>query len=80
MRVTLVHPCMGTLGEVRSMRTWEMQPLWAAALKAYTPAGVTLTLVDDRIEAIDRLPGASAARVIDDITQTAPPLTPADGS
>lgn len=48
-----MHPRMGGRPGVRSLRTWEMQPLWAATLKAHTPEGVDVALVDDRLEAID---------------------------
>jgi len=51
--VTLVHPRMGGRGDVRSLRTWEMQPLWAAMLKAHTPDWASVRLVDDRLESID---------------------------
>jgi len=34
------------------MRTWQMQPLWVAALAAATPDGVTLRFYDDRLETI----------------------------
>lgn len=53
MKVTLIHPRMGGRGSVRSLRTWEMQPLWAAMLKATTPPGIDVALVDDRLEPID---------------------------
>lgn len=53
MNVTLIHPCLGRrIGERRGLRTWQMQPLWAAALAAHTPSDVTVRLRDDRVEAI----------------------------
>lgn len=52
-RVTLIHPCLGRrAGERHGLRTWEMQPLWAAALAASTPPDVELRLYDDRLEQI----------------------------
>jgi radical SAM superfamily enzyme YgiQ (UPF0313 family) len=40
------------VGERRGLRTWQMQPLWAAALAAQTPSGIQLRLYDDRVETI----------------------------
>lgn len=52
-RVTLIHPCLGRRsGERQGLRTWQMQPLWAAALAALTPPEVELRLCDDRLEKI----------------------------
>lgn len=52
-RLTLVHPCIGRrVGERHGLRTWQMQPLWAAALAACTPPDVQLCFYDDRVEAI----------------------------
>jgi hypothetical protein len=34
------------------IRSWELQPLWAAALAAVTPSYVALSLRDDRVEKI----------------------------
>ncbi|WP_321476139.1 radical SAM protein [uncultured Paludibaculum sp.] len=52
-RVTLIHPCLGRrAGERRGLRTWQMQPLWVAALAALQPADVELRFYDDRLEAI----------------------------
>lgn len=52
-RLTLVHPCIGRrVGERHGLRTWQMQPLWAAALAACTPSDVQLCFYDDRVEAI----------------------------
>jgi len=53
VRVTLIHPCMGRrIGERKGLRTWQMEPLWAAAVAAHTPADVDLRFYDDRLEAI----------------------------
>ena len=52
-RVTLIHPCLGRrAGERRGLRTWQMQPLWVAALAASTPREVELRFYDDRLEKI----------------------------
>jgi hypothetical protein len=51
--VTLIHPCLGRrIGERQGLRTWQMQPLWAAALAALTPREVELRFCDDRLEKI----------------------------
>jgi len=53
MNVTLIHPCIGRrAGERRGLRTWQMQPLWVAALAALTPRDVELRFYDDRLERI----------------------------
>ena len=53
MNVTLIHPCIGRrAGERRGLRTWQMQPLWSAALTALTPRDVALRFYDDRLEPI----------------------------
>jgi len=53
LRVTLIHPCLGRrIGERQGLRTWQMQPLWAAALAAATPPQVELRFYDDRLEKI----------------------------
>jgi radical SAM superfamily enzyme YgiQ (UPF0313 family) len=53
VRVTLVHPCLGRrAGERRGLRTWQMEPLWAAALAALTPPDIEVRFYDDRLEAI----------------------------
>lgn len=52
-RVTLIHPCVGRrAGERRGLRTWQMQPLWAAAVAALTPPDIDLRFYDDRLERI----------------------------
>lgn len=53
LRVTLIHPTLGRrVGERRGLRTWQMQPLWVAALAALTPGNVELRFYDDRLEKI----------------------------
>lgn len=52
-RVTLIHPCLGRRAcEGQGLRTWQMQPLWAAAVAASTPHQVELRFYDDRLETI----------------------------
>ncbi len=53
MRVTLIHPCIGRRAEMRKpIRTWQLEPLWAAALAGATPTDVDLVFHDDRFEPI----------------------------
>lgn len=52
MRVALVQPCIGRRPGERYLRTWQMEPLALAMLAGLTPPGVTLSLHDDRLEAI----------------------------
>jgi radical SAM superfamily enzyme YgiQ (UPF0313 family) len=53
LRIKLIHPCLGRrVNERRGLRTWQMQPLWAAALAAWTPGDIELRLHDDRVERI----------------------------
>jgi radical SAM superfamily enzyme YgiQ (UPF0313 family) len=53
VRVTLIHPCIGKrVGERHGLRTWQMQPLWAAAVAAQTPPEVEIRFYDDRVEKI----------------------------
>src|SRR3954469_4326189 len=53
MRLTIVHPCIGRrAGDTRYIRTWQMEPLPAAAIAGLTPAGVDVRFYDDRMERI----------------------------
>ncbi len=53
MKLTIIHPCIGRrAGDRRYIRTWQMEPLPAATLAGLTPAGVTVSFHDDRMEAI----------------------------
>ncbi len=53
MRLTLIHPCIGRRAADRSyIRTWQMEPLPAAAVAGLTPADVKLRFYDDRMEQI----------------------------
>lgn len=52
MRVTLVHPCLGRREGEPYVRTWQMEPLAPAVLKALTPLDVEVRFYDDRMESI----------------------------
>jgi hypothetical protein len=53
MKLTIVHPCIGRrAGDTRYVRTWQMEPLPAAAIAGLTPSGVTVRFYDDRMERI----------------------------
>jgi radical SAM superfamily enzyme YgiQ (UPF0313 family) len=52
VRLKLVQPCIGRRPGERYLRTWQMEPLPLAMLAGLTPAGVTVSLADDRLEAI----------------------------
>lgn len=52
MRLTLIQPAIGRKPGESYMRTWQMEPLPIAALKALTPADIEVSFHDDRMEAI----------------------------
>src|SRR4051794_33221653 len=53
MRLTIVHPCIGRhAGDTRYIRTWQMEPLPAAAIAGLTPVEVDTRFYDDRMERI----------------------------
>jgi radical SAM superfamily enzyme YgiQ (UPF0313 family) len=52
MRLTLIHPCIGRRPGKRYIRTWQMEPLPAAALAGLTPPDVEIRFYDDRMESI----------------------------
>jgi radical SAM superfamily enzyme YgiQ (UPF0313 family) len=52
MRLTLIHPAIGHRRGEHYIRTWQMEPLPAAALAGLTPPEVELRFHDDRMEAI----------------------------
>lgn len=53
MRLTIIHPCIGRrAGDTRYIRTWQMEPLPAAAIAGLTPPGVSVRFYDDRMERI----------------------------
>jgi radical SAM superfamily enzyme YgiQ (UPF0313 family) len=52
MRLTIIHPAIGhRIGE-RYIRSWQMEPLPAAAIAGLTPKDVELRFYDDRMEKI----------------------------
>lgn len=53
MKVTFVHPCIGRRPGEKYMRTWQMESLPIAALKALTPDHIETAFYDDRMEPVD---------------------------
>lgn len=52
MRLTIIHPAIGhRIGE-RYIRSWQMEPLPAAAIAGLTPKDVDIRFYDDRMEKI----------------------------
>jgi len=52
MRLTIIHPAIGhRIGE-RYIRSWQMEPLPAAAIAGLTPGDVDIRFYDDRMEKI----------------------------
>jgi radical SAM superfamily enzyme YgiQ (UPF0313 family) len=52
MRLTLIHPAIGHRRGERYIRSWQMEPLPAAAIAGLTPDDVDLRFYDDRMEKI----------------------------
>jgi radical SAM superfamily enzyme YgiQ (UPF0313 family) len=53
MKLTIIHPCIGRrAGDSSYIRTWQMEPLPAAAIAGLTPSDVTVSFYDDRMERI----------------------------
>ncbi len=53
MKLTIIHPCIGRhAGDRKYIRTWQMEPLPAAAIAGLTPRDVDVTFYDDRLELI----------------------------
>jgi radical SAM superfamily enzyme YgiQ (UPF0313 family) len=53
MKLTIIHPCIGRhAGDTSYIRTWQMEPLPAAALAGLTPRDVEVRFFDDRMEKI----------------------------
>ena len=53
MKLTIVHPCIGRhAGDRKYIRTWQMEPLPAAAIAGLTPRDVDVRFYDDRLELI----------------------------
>lgn len=53
MKVTFIHPSIGRRSGENYMRTWQMESLPIAALKALTPDHVETAFYDDRMEKIE---------------------------
>ena len=55
-RLTLIHPCVGRwAGDVKYIRSWQMEPLAPAAIAGLTPPDVDVRFYDDRLEQIPQL-------------------------
>ncbi len=53
MKVTLIQPTIGRVGDRKLVRPWTLEPLAMAVLAGVTPRDVELKFYDDRIENID---------------------------
>jgi radical SAM superfamily enzyme YgiQ (UPF0313 family) len=53
MKITLIYPAVGKKPGEPYIRTWQMEPLTLATLKALTPPDITVEFFDDRLEQID---------------------------
>lgn len=52
MRITIVHPAIGHIKNTRYIRSWQMEPLSAAAIAGLLPKDVEISFYDDRMEEI----------------------------
>ena len=52
MRLTIIHPAIGHRRGENYIRSWQMEPLPAAAIAGLTPRDIELRFYDDRMEAI----------------------------
>jgi radical SAM superfamily enzyme YgiQ (UPF0313 family) len=52
MRLTIIHPAIGHRKGERYIRSWQMEPLPAAAIAGLTPKDVEVRFYDDRMEKI----------------------------
>lgn len=52
MRITIVHPAIGHRVGEKYIRSWQMEPLPAAAVAGLTPANIEIKFYDDRLELI----------------------------
>lgn len=52
MRITIIHPAIGHIKGEGYIRSWQMEPLPAAAIAGLTPKDVELKFYDDRMEVI----------------------------
>lgn len=53
MKITYILPGIGKKSNEKYLKTWEMEPLTIAALKALTPKDIDTEFFDDRIELIN---------------------------
>ena len=53
MKITFILPGIGKKPGEKYIKTWKMEPLTIAALKAVTPAEVETEFFDDRLERVD---------------------------
>jgi radical SAM superfamily enzyme YgiQ (UPF0313 family) len=52
MRLTIIHPAIGHKKDERYIRSWQMEPLPAAAIAGLTPKDIEVRFYDDRMESI----------------------------
>lgn len=52
MHMTIIHPAIGHIRNERYIRSWQMEPLPAAAIAGLTPGDVDISFFDDRMEKI----------------------------
>ena len=52
MRLTIIHPAIGHKRGENYIRTWQMEPLPAAAIAGLTPDDIDVRFYDDRMEKI----------------------------
>lgn len=52
MRITIIHPAIGHRHSESYIRSWQMEPLPAAAIAGLTPKDIDIRFYDDRMEPI----------------------------
>jgi radical SAM superfamily enzyme YgiQ (UPF0313 family) len=52
MRITIIHPAIGHRVGEKYIRSWQMEPLPAAAIAGLTPSDIEVRFYDDRLEKI----------------------------
>lgn len=52
MRITIIHPAIGHREGEKYIRSWQMEPLPAAAIAGLTPKDIDIRFYDDRMELI----------------------------
>lgn len=53
MKITLIQPAMGRIGDSKMVRPWTLEPLNIATIAGCTPPNVKIAFYDDRIEEIN---------------------------